>query len=70
MKPIAVNLETNKDYYYCTCGKSEDGIFCNGAHSGTEFTPQKFTVEKEDTYYLCPCKKSNNQPFCDGEHSK
>ena len=41
---MATKLEANKEYYYCTCGKSEDGIFCNGAHKGTEFTPKVFTV--------------------------
>ena len=68
-KPIAVKLENNKEYYYCTCGKSEDKIFCNGAHQGTKFEPKVFSVQKDDTYYLCPCKKSDSEPFCDGAHS-
>ena len=68
--PVKVNLEANKDYYFCTCGKGTDGIFCNGSHKGTEFTPKVFKVEEEKDYYLCACKKSANQPFCDGSHSK
>jgi len=68
--PVKINLEANKDYYYCTCGKSEDGIFCNGAHQGTEFTPKVFSVEKTKEYYLCPCKKTEAEPFCDGAHTK
>ena len=69
-EPIAIELEANKEYYYCTCGKSEDKIFCNGSHQGTQFEPKVFSVKKEDTYYLCPCKNSDKEPFCDGSHTK
>lgn len=30
---MATLLEANKEYYYCTCGKGTDGIFCNGSHA-------------------------------------
>jgi len=68
--PIKVNLEANKEYYYCTCGKSEDGLFCNGAHQGTSFTPSQFSVEKSKDYYMCPCKQNDGEPFCNGAHAK
>jgi CDGSH-type Zn-finger protein len=70
MGPVKVSLIADKKYLFCTCGKSEDGVFCNGAHKGTEFKPQVFTVEKSDDYHLCSCKKSANMPYCDGSHSK
>ena len=53
----AINLEANKEYYYCTCGKSEDGIFCNGSHKGTEFTPKVFTVQKKSKIKSMMLKK-------------
>lgn len=68
--PVKLNLEANKEYHYCTCGKSKDGIFCDGSHQGTEFLPKVFSVEKTKDYYLCSCKKSKNEPFCDGSHAK
>ena len=68
--PIKKNLEVNTEYYYCTCGKSEYGVFCNGSHKGSEFAPKKFTVTESKDYYLCACKKTSNAPFCDGSHSK
>ncbi len=68
--PMKKNLEVNTEYYYCTCGKSEDGVFCNGSHKGSEFAPKKFTVTESKDYYLCACKKTSNAPFCDGSHSK
>ena len=39
-----INLETGKDYYWCACGLSKDGIFCDGSHKSTNFQPMKFTV--------------------------
>lgn len=70
MKPTKVQLQPNTDYYYCTCAKSKDQLFCDGSHNGTDFAPLKFTVDEEKEYYLCPCKKSDNAPFCDGSHAK
>jgi len=68
--PIKVTLEANKEYYYCTCGKSEDGLFCNGSHQDTSFTPSQFSVEKSKDYYMCPCKQNDGAPFCNGAHAK
>ncbi|MDS0525245.1 CDGSH iron-sulfur domain-containing protein [Clostridium sp. SHJSY1] len=66
--PIPVELKKGETYYYCTCGKSDNQPFCNGAHKGTSFTPMKFTAEKDGTAYLCACKKTKKPPYCDGSH--
>ncbi len=68
--PVKVNLESGKKYHFCTCGKSEDGILCNGSHVGTDFQPKEFSEGEDKDYYLCASKKSSNIPFCDGSHSK
>ena len=68
--PVKIKLEVNKTYHFCNCGKSADGVLCDGSHKGTSLTPTQFTVEKTDEYYLCACKRSGNLPFCDGTHSK
>ena len=67
-KPASVTLEKGSDYYFCTCGKSASQPFCDGSHSGSDFTPQKFTAEKDGEAWLCACKQSSNLPFCDGSH--
>lgn len=67
--PVQVKLEKDKEYYYCTCGKSEDGVFCNGAHQGTNKEPKMFTVNENKEYYLCACKNNEGTPFCNGAHT-
>lgn len=69
-KPVAVELEAGKTYYYCTCGESANQPFCDGSHAGTEFQPQAFTAEKDGKAFLCQCKRTGNAPFCDGVHTK
>ncbi len=69
-EPKVVSLEKDKEYYFCTCGKSDDGIFCNGAHKGTNKLPKLFTVNQSKDYYLCGCKNSSNVQFCDGSHTQ
>ena len=69
-QPVQMNLEADKEYHYCTCGKSKDGVLCDGSHKGTDFTPTAFSVKESKEYYLCSCKKSDNEPFCDGAHTK
>ena len=38
-RAIAVEVEKDKSYYWCSCGKSSKQPFCDGSHKGTEFTP-------------------------------
>lgn len=68
--PYAVELQVGINYHYCTCGKSENQPFCNGAHRGTEFKPLAFTAQETGTAYICGCKHTKNPPYCDGSHSK
>ena len=68
-KPMVTELEPG-NYYWCTCGQSTTQPFCNGAHQGTDFVPQPFTVTEKKPMAFCLCKQTNNAPFCDGAHSK
>ena len=68
--PVKVELEADKEYYFCNCAKSKDKVLCDGSHEGTEFTPSSFKVEESGSHYLCGSKKSKNIIFCDGSHSK
>ena len=68
-KPIKVDLESGKNYFWCRCGKSQQQPFCDGSHIGTDISPMKFSVEETGSKALCQCKASANAPFCDGAHA-
>jgi CDGSH-type Zn-finger protein len=70
LKPVGVELEAGKKYFWCACGQSKNQPFCDGSHAGTGFVPKSFEVEEKKTYYLCQCKQTGNPPFCDGTHNK
>ena len=69
-KPAKVNFSKDKEYHFCTCGKSSNQPFCDGSHVGTSFTPKAIVASKDEEVYLCACKHSANAPFCDGTHKK
>lgn len=60
-EPIQVELKKGETYHWCTCGRSSNQPYCNGAHKGTSFTPMEFTAEKDETAYLCACKYTKNR---------
>lgn len=63
--PIAITLEAGT-YYRCTCGKSQNLPFCDGAHHAGDSLPLKFELEKRQKVYICSCGQSAKQPMCDG----
>lgn len=70
--PIPVEVEAGKTYYWCSCGRSQNQPFCDGAHSreGTDLTPLKWEAPETKTAYFCACKQTANAPLCDGSHAK
>ena len=68
--PYAVEVEADKTYYWCSCGRSKDQPFCDGSHQGTGLEPVEFTAKESGEAYLCGCKHSNDKPYCDGSHNK
>jgi CDGSH-type Zn-finger protein len=68
--PYAIDVETGKSYWWCSCGKSSKQPFCDGSHKGSEFAPVEYKATEDKTVYFCGCKQSGNGVFCDGAHSK
>ena len=66
-EPAVLDLEPGT-YYWCSCGRSKNQPYCDGAHEGTEFTPLEFTVAEKKQVALCQCKRTGNAPYCDGAH--
>ena len=69
-KPIPVNVEAGKSYWWCACGRSKKQPFCDGSHKGTGFTPLEFKAHKAEEAWFCACKRTGNRPMCDGSHKK
>ena len=67
-KPKKTPIQKGEDYFWCACGRSAKGDFCDGSHKGTGLTPKKFTATESQDAYLCMCKQTQNPPFCDGAH--
>ena len=68
--PYATDVEAGKSYFWCACGQSANQPFCDGSHKGTDFTPVKYTAEKDGKAFFCGCKHSARAPLCDGSHNK
>jgi CDGSH-type Zn-finger protein len=68
--PFPVEVEENKTYFWCACGRSANQPFCDGSHRGTGFTPMKYDATESETVYFCGCKHTQTPCFCDGSHEK
>lgn len=68
-KPHVTELDLGS-YAWCSCGLSKNQPYCDGAHAGSEFTPQVFKMAEKKQVALCNCKHTQNPPYCDGSHSK
>ena len=70
--PIAIEVEQDKSYYWCACGKlSKKQPFCDGSHNGTEFKPPFHIKQlKLKKCSFVHANKVDGQPFCDGSHNK
>ncbi len=47
--PAPHKVEKDKNYFWCSCGKSKKQPFCDGSHVGTDFQPVKYVAEKTET---------------------
>ena len=70
--PMPVEVEAGKASFWCTCGRSKNQPFCDGAHlrEGTDFLPQKWEAPESRTVYFCACKQTAGAPLCDGTHNR
>ena len=67
--PYMVTVEAGRKYFWCACGLSKKQPFCDGSHSGTEFTPVMYEADASKPLWFCGCKRTDTQPFCDGTHA-
>ncbi|QDG78627.1 CDGSH iron-sulfur domain-containing protein [Labrenzia sp. PHM005] len=68
--PYPVEVEAEKNYFWCACGRSKNQPFCDGSHKGTGLAPVKYTADKTGKVFFCGCKSSAKSPLCDGSHNR
>lgn len=69
-RPIRVDVQAGKTYFWCACGLSAAQPFCDGSHRDTAFAPVKYTPGESGTVFFCACKQTGDSPRCDGSHSR
>ena len=69
-KPMVINAEAGKSYWWCACGRSKSQPLCDGSHKGTAFGPREFKPETSGEVWFCTCKRTTTPPMCDGSHKK
>jgi CDGSH-type Zn-finger protein len=69
-KPLPINVEAGKSYWWCACGRSQAQPFCDGSHKGTPFAPSEWKPEATGEVWFCTCKRTTTPPLCDGSHKK
>ncbi|MEE3200157.1 MAG: CDGSH iron-sulfur domain-containing protein [Planctomycetota bacterium] len=67
--PCVIDEEPGKKAW-CTCGRSGNQPYCDGAHAGTGMAPLVVEIEEAKTVAWCGCKRTCNPPYCDGSHSQ
>jgi len=67
--PYMVDVKAGEKCFFCTCGKSAKGPYCDGAHKGTEFKPNVVEFDKEQRVRICGCLESKKGHLCDGSHN-
>jgi CDGSH iron-sulfur domain-containing protein 3 len=68
LSSIKIHVEPGKTYFWCSCGLSKNQPFCDGAHSGTGFSPIEYVSNDSKLVGFCGCKHSKKPPICDGSH--
>jgi CDGSH-type Zn-finger protein len=69
--PIPVEVEAGKDYWWCTCGLSQNQPFCDGSHNAEgQFSPMQWTADANRRVFFCTCKQTAKSPLCDGSHNQ
>ena len=69
-RPLPINVEAGKSYWWCACGRSKSQPFCDGSHKGPAFSPREFKPEATGEVWFCTCKRTTTPPLCDGSHKK
>ena len=67
--PVELELKPG-EYWWCSCGKSNNQPFCDGSHREDRvFSPMRFEIkDRARSVKLCLCKYTKTSPYCDQTH--
>ena len=68
-RPMVVNVEAGKSYWWCACGRSKSQPFCDGSHKGTAFSPPNSSRDDRRGRF-CTCKRTDTPPLATAAHKK
>ncbi len=71
-KSAKIEVTAGKEYFWCSCGLSQNQPFCDGSHNGTGFSPISYKAETDGIVGFCLCKQSQKAGgvICDGAHKQ
>jgi len=49
--------------YWCRCGRSKTQPFCDGSHTGTDFSPEEIEFLEKKQVAFCGCKHTKTPPL-------
>jgi CDGSH-type Zn-finger protein len=72
LKSAKTEVTAGTQYWWCSCGLSQNQPFCDGTHRGTGFSPVLYTSETDGIVGFCLCKQSQKAggAICDGKHKE
>lgn len=56
-RPLPVEVEAGKTYFWCACGLSAKQPFCDGSHRDTAFAPVKYTAEEPGKVFFASASR-------------
>ena len=58
------------EYWWCSCGRSQNQPFCDGSHKTSNYLPMRVLVSEDRKVAWCACKRTKTPPWCDGSHKQ
>lgn len=63
--PYAAEVETDRKYFRCACGRGPKQSFCDGSHKGACLAPVPIEAQETGTAWFCGCESTASKPLCD-----